>query len=141
MGIKYIYEADNSIKIAETNEKQRQKILLLKISLDYFSPSSYKYWFCYNIMFNFGEIPNKINWIIQVEGHTDNVPISTSKFPSNWELSVSRAIAVARIMIDNGIEPNRINVAGYGEFRPLVDNQNKDNRKKNRRIELKLTQP
>ena len=52
-----------------------------------------------------------------------------------------RAIAVARIMIDNGIEPNRINVAGYGEFRPLVDNQDKDNRKKNRRIELKLTQP
>ena len=87
------------------------------------------------------KIPSKINWIIQVEGHTDNVPISNNEFPSNWELSVARAIAVARIMIDNGIEPNRINVAGYGEFRPLVDNQNKDNRKKNRRIELKLTQP
>ncbi len=87
------------------------------------------------------KIPSKINWIIQVEGHTDNVPISNNEFPSNWELSVARAIAVARIMIDNGIEPNRINVAGYGEFRPLVDNQDKDNRKKNRRIELKLTQP
>ncbi len=87
------------------------------------------------------KIPSKINWIIQVEGHTDNVPISTNEFPSNWELSVARAIAVARIMIDNGIEPNRINVAGYGEFRPLVDNKDKDDRKKNRRIELKLTQP
>ena len=87
------------------------------------------------------KIPNKINWIIQVEGHTDNVPISTNEFPSNWELSVARAIAVARIMIDNGIEPNRINVAGYGEFRPLVENKNEKNKNKNRRIELKLTQP
>ena len=87
------------------------------------------------------KIPNKINWIIQVEGHTDNVPISTNEFPSNWELSVSRAIAVARIMIENGIDPYRINVAGYGEFRPLVDNQNEENRNRNRRIELKLTQP
>ena len=87
------------------------------------------------------KIPNKIDWIIQVEGHTDNVPISTNEFPSNWELSVARAIAVARIMIDNGIEPNRINVAGYGEFRPLVENKNEKNKNKNRRIELKLTQP
>ena len=87
------------------------------------------------------KIPSKISWIIQVEGHTDNVPISNNEYPSNWELSVARAIAVARIMINNGIEPNRINVAGYGEFRPLVDNKNEENRNKNRRIELKLTQP
>ncbi len=87
------------------------------------------------------KIPSKISWIIQVEGHTDNVPISNNEYPSNWELSVARAIAVSRIMINNGIEPNRINVAGYGEFRPLVDNKNEENRNKNRRIELKLTQP
>jgi len=87
------------------------------------------------------KIPNKIDWIIQIEGHTDNVPISTEDFPSNWELSVARAIAVSKIMIINGIEPNRINVAGYGEFRPLVRNSNKQNKKQNRRIELKLTQP
>ena len=62
MHIKYIYEVDNSIKIAETNEKQKQKSLLLKLSLDYFEPSSYKYWFCYNIIFNFSEIPNNINY-------------------------------------------------------------------------------
>ena len=87
------------------------------------------------------KIPNKIEWIIQIEGHTDNVPISNNEFPSNWELSVARAIAVSKIMIKNGIEPKRINVAGYGEFRPLVDNINKESRNKNRRIELKLTQP
>ena len=87
------------------------------------------------------KIPNKIEWIIQIEGHTDNVPISNNEFPSNWELSVARAIAVSKIMIKNGIEPKRINVAGYGEFRPLVDNINNESRNKNRRIELKLTQP
>ncbi len=87
------------------------------------------------------KIPSKINWIIQVEGHTDNVPISNNEYPSNWELSVARAIAVARIMIDNDIEPKRINVAGYGEFRPLVKNEDEKSRNKNRRIELKLTQP
>ena len=87
------------------------------------------------------KIPSKINWIIQVEGHTDNVPISNNEYPSNWELSVARAIAVARIMIENDIEPKRINVAGYGEFRPLVKNEDETSRNKNRRIELKLTQP
>ena len=87
------------------------------------------------------KIPDKIDWIIQVEGHTDNIPISNDEFPSNWELSVARAIAVSKIMIENGLEPNRINVAGYGEFRPLVSNKNEENRNKNRRIELKLTQP
>ena len=87
------------------------------------------------------KIPDKIDWIIQVEGHTDNIPISNDEFPSNWELSVARAIAVSKIMIENGIEPSRINVAGYGEFRPLVINQSVENRNKNRRIELKLTQP
>ncbi len=87
------------------------------------------------------KIPSKINWIIQVEGHTDNVPISNNEYPSNWELSVARAIAVARIMIENDIEPKRINVAGYGEFRPLVKNDDEISRNKNRRIELKLTQP
>ncbi len=87
------------------------------------------------------KIPSKIEWIIQIEGHTDNVPISNAEFPSNWELSVARAIAVSKIMIKNGIEPKRINVAGYGEFRPLVENVNNESRNKNRRIELKLTQP
>lgn len=87
------------------------------------------------------KIPSKINWIIQVEGHTDNVPISNNEYPSNWELSVARAIAVARIMIENDIEPKRINVAGYGEFRPLVKNEDEKSKNQNRRIELKLTQP
>ena len=87
------------------------------------------------------KIPDSIDWIIQVEGHTDNIPISTKDFPSNWELSVARAIEVAKIMMQYGIQSNRINVAGYGEFKPLFLNNSKSNREKNRRIELKLTQP
>ncbi len=87
------------------------------------------------------KIPVNIDWLIQVEGHTDNLPISTKEYPSNWELSTARAIAVAKIMMNNGIASDRINVAGYGEFKPIVKNNNQINREKNRRIELKLTQP
>ena len=87
------------------------------------------------------KIPTNLNWLIQVEGHTDNLPIANETFPSNWELSTARAIAVAKIMMKNGISSDKINVAGYGEFRPLVANNTSINREKNRRIELKLTQP
>ena len=87
------------------------------------------------------KIPKNINWLIQVEGHTDNIPISTEQYPSNWELSTARAIAVAKIMMKNGVPSDKINVAGYGEHKPLLENNNSTNREKNRRIELKLTQP
>ena len=87
------------------------------------------------------KIPKNINWLIQVEGHTDNIPISTEQYPSNWELSTARAIAVAKIMMKNGVSADKINVAGYGEHKPLLENNNSTNREKNRRIELKLTQP
>ena len=87
------------------------------------------------------KIPSNINWLIQVEGHTDNIPIATEEVPSNWELSTARAISVAKIMMKNGISSDKINVAGYGEHKPLTKNNNSINREKNRRIELKLTQP
>ena len=87
------------------------------------------------------KIPKNINWLIQVEGHTDNIPISTEQYPSNWELSTARAIAVAKIMMKNGVSSDKINVAGYREHKPLLENNNSTNREKNRRIELKLTQP
>mgnify|MGYP000955847566 CR=1 FL=1 len=88
-------------------------------------------------------IPKDKNQII-IEGHSDNWPVSkkiAEYYPSNWELSVSRAISVAQIMISNGISPEKISVAGYGEYRPLIDNNEVGSLKKNRRIELKLTQP
>lgn len=74
----------------------------------------------------------------QVEGHTDNVPIKTTKFPSNWELSAARALAVVRIFVESGMRPENLSAAGFGEFQPRADNQGDEGRKLNRRIEVVL---
>jgi len=74
---------------------------------------------------------------IRVEGHTDNVPISTPYFPSNWELSAARALNVVKILADKkGIDPAKLSAVGYGEYRPRVSNTTAENRQKNRRIEM-----
>ena len=73
---------------------------------------------------------------IKVEGHTDNLPISTPQFPSNWELSVIRATNVVQILQRNGITPNRLSATGYGEYRPISSNDTEASRGKNRRIDL-----
>ena len=78
-------------------------------------------------------------YLIQVEGHTDNVPINTIYFPSNWELSAARAIAVGKYLIDEkGYEETKISCTGYGEFDPIADNDTAENRAKNRRVEIKI---
>ena len=73
---------------------------------------------------------------IKVEGHTDNLPIHTSQFPSNWELSVIRSTNVVQILQRDGITSNRLSATGYGEFRPISSNDTDDGRGKNRRIDL-----
>jgi len=73
---------------------------------------------------------------IRVSGHTDSVPIRTARFPSNWELSASRAIAVARELQDTGIDPARMSATGYGQFRPIADNGSAAGRARNRRVEI-----
>ena len=79
---------------------------------------------------------NLSNSII-VEGHTDNRPINTSQFPSNWELSVDRAVNVVRYFIeDMGLNPTRFTAAGYGEFQPIVPNDSVSNMAKNRRVNI-----
>lgn len=83
-----------------------------------------------------GEIPDTIDWILQVEGHTDTIPISNAEFANNWELSAARAISVVEYLIEQGIPARRLSAAGYGEFRPIDPSQ----LDRNRRIELKLTQ-
>jgi len=72
----------------------------------------------------------------QVEGHTDNVPIQSSRFPSNWELSTARALSVVHLMIKEGVVPENISAAGFGEFRPRADNETKEGQALNRRIEI-----
>ena len=75
---------------------------------------------------------------LQVAGHTDNVPIQTARFPSNWELSTQRAIEVARVLIAQGVRPEVVSAAGYGEFEPVAPNDAPDARARNRRIEITL---
>jgi len=86
------------------------------------------------------DIPNDIDWILRVDGHTDRIPISNNKFRSNWELSSARAISVVRYLIEAGIPANRLVAAGFGKYQPLDDRQNAEAYRKNRRIEFKLTQ-
>ncbi|WP_018610363.1 flagellar motor protein MotD [Uliginosibacterium gangwonense] len=73
---------------------------------------------------------------IKVEGHTDNVPISTALFPSNWELSASRASSVVRLFVDAGVEPSRLTAAGYADQRPVASNATPENRARNRRVTI-----
>jgi len=76
---------------------------------------------------------------ITIEGHTDNVPINTEKYPSNWELSVDRALTVVRYFInESGVSPTKIHAAGYGEHKPIASNDNPEGRAQNRRVVIRL---
>ena len=86
------------------------------------------------------QIPKEIDWVLRVDGHTDSDPISTSLFPSNWELSTGRAISVVKHLIAAGLPPNRLIAAGFGEFSVLDTRKDEIAKRRNRRIELKLTQ-
>jgi chemotaxis protein MotB len=87
------------------------------------------------------EIPPEINWVLRVDGHTDNVKLSgTGRFRDNWELSSGRATSVVKYLIANGVPANRLVAAGFGEFQPLDAGDTPEARNRNRRIELKLTE-
>jgi chemotaxis protein MotB len=86
------------------------------------------------------KIPEDINWVLQVDGHTDDVPIRAGRYADNWDLSTERALSVVRFLNQQGLPANRLAAAGYGEFQPLDAADNDDARRKNRRIELKITQ-
>jgi len=86
------------------------------------------------------KIPKDINWVLRIDGHTDRRPISNAQFPSNWELSAARAISVVRYAIAQGIPPNRLAAAGFADNQPLDPGDGEDAYRRNRRIELKLTE-
>ncbi len=75
---------------------------------------------------------------VRVEGHTDNVPIATARFPTNWELSVGRAAIVARFLAEQGVSAPRLEASGFGEFQPIASNAEPAGRARNRRIEIVL---
>ena len=86
------------------------------------------------------DIPPELNWVLRVDGHTDRRPINTARFPSNWELSTARAISVVRFLEASGIPSGRLAATGFAEFQPIDDREDEIAFRRNRRIELKLTQ-
>jgi chemotaxis protein MotB len=83
-------------------------------------------------------IASREDYGVVVSGHTDDTPISNIRFPSNWELSASRAVNVAKFLIDHGVDPHRIVIQGYSEYRPVYKNISSENKQANRRVEITL---
>lgn len=85
-------------------------------------------------------IPEDLDWVLRIDGHTDRLPIRTAQFPSNWELSAARAISVAKFLRSRGVPPERLVAAGFSQYHPLDDRDDEISFRRNRRIEIKLTQ-
>lgn len=91
----------------------------------------------YPVLENVGKILKERKFPLRIEGHTCDLPIQSAQFPSNWELSAIRATNVAKFLITRvGFEPERISIAGYGQYHPLVPNDSEENRAKNRRVDI-----
>jgi len=91
----------------------------------------------YELINTIAEAMSQYNNPLRLEGHTDNIPINSAQFPSNWELSTARAVNGLKYLIKNfDVDPDKISATGYGEFRPLTDNATPEGRAKNRRVDL-----
>ena len=135
--VKDFIDKNDLSEVVDVVDNERGISLQLRDNVLFESASS-------DIKENSKDILDKINTLmltmnnkILVEGHTDNIPINTSRFPSNWELSVDRAVNVVRYFIETkGQNPKRFSAAGYGEHQPIAPNDNYDNMAKNRRVEI-----
>ena len=125
VGDRFIFESELLFDSASANLQENGKAKLKQIAM--------------TLMETTNEIPTDIDWIIQVEGHTDKRAINTIQFPSNWELSSARANSVLKLLLEIGFPPRRLAAAGYGEFYPISDGETIEDYQQNRRIELKLT--
>jgi chemotaxis protein MotB len=108
----------------------------IKSSILFSSGSSYLSDNSRPLLKELAKVLNQYGNQIQVEGFTDNIPIQTSEFPSNWELSASRAASVVRLLSREGVDPARMSAVGYGEFRPMASNSTPLGRSKNRRVKI-----
>ncbi|MDA9628932.1 OmpA family protein [Pelagibacteraceae bacterium] len=125
VGDRFIFESELLFDSSSANLQEKGKEKLKEVAM--------------TLMETTKQIPTDIDWIIQVEGHTDKRPINTIQFPSNWELSTARANSVLKLLLDIGFSPKRLAAAGYGEFYPISEGETKEDYQQNRRIELKLT--
>jgi chemotaxis protein MotB len=93
----------------------------------------------HKLLANVAKVMNKFNFYLTVEGHSDNQPISTAKFPSNWELSAARASSVLRSLVGMGVPTRRVSAVGYASNYPIASNADEEGRNKNRRVEFVFT--
>ena len=91
------------------------------------------------LLANVAQVMNKFKFYLTVEGHSDNQPIQTARFPSNWELSAARASSVLRSLVSMGVPPRRVSAVGYASNYPIASNSNEEGRNKNRRVEFVFT--
>lgn len=92
----------------------------------------------YTVLSRIVNATKKFTYHIRIEGHTDDRPIHTTRYPSNWELSMDRAVHVLKYFVKKGISPSRLSAAGYGDVKPVCENNTPENREKNRRVEIVL---
>ena len=129
-------EADFEIQVTETPQGIRLSFedqILFDFGKADINPAGYV------LLDQVAKAIKKVHNPVRVEGHTDNIPIRTARFPSNWELSVARAVNVVKYFAKvRRIDPHRLSAVGYGESRPVVANDTSANRMKNRRVEILL---
>lgn len=138
---KYIKEQEVLTKGLSENivilQQERGLVISLKDTLLFASGSAVLTPQARDIIYAVGKTLTAIPNYVRVEGHTDNLPIHTAQFPSNWELSVLRATNVSHVLIEqSGVDPERVSASGYGEYRPLVSNDTAHNRSINRRVDI-----
>jgi chemotaxis protein MotB len=93
----------------------------------------------YTVLEKLSKLLTAVPGRVAIEGHTDNVPISSSKYSSNWELSTARAASMLHFFIEKGTDPTKYSIAGYAEFRPLESNATEEGRQMNRRVEIVIS--
>lgn len=134
--IRRLVEADLDIEVSDTHQGTRLSFedqVLFDFGKAVINPAGFTF------LDTIANALTKIPYAVRVEGHTDNVPIQTRHFPSNWELSVARAVNVVKYFAEfSKINPQRLSAVGYGESRPVVPNDTLPNRAKNRRVEILL---
>ena len=134
--VRKLTEADLGIQVTHSDEGTRLAFadqVLFDFGKDIINPEGFPF------LDKIAQVLADVPYPLRVEGHTDNVPIRTRRFPSNWELSIARAVNVVKYFAQvSNIEPRRLSAVGYGESRPLVKNDTPSNRAKNRRVEILL---
>lgn len=135
--------AENDLEdVVVANRTERGIVLVLEEKVLYETAEARILPIAHPFLDKVGTLLTKIPNLVKIEGHTDNRPISTEKFPSNWELSAARASSVIRYLVDShDLDPERFIAVGYGDTRPIVDNNSNANYQKNRRVEIVISDP